>query len=31
MKLLAMPLLRSPRGVMPEGRGADVLREVVVI
>ena len=32
MKLLAMPRLRSPRGVMPGGSmGADVLRVIVVI
>ena len=32
MKLLAMPWLRSPRGVMPGGSmGADVLRVIVVI
>ena len=29
--LLAMPKPGSPRGVMPEGRGADVLRVVIVI
>ena len=29
--LLAMPRPGSPRGVMPEGRGADVLRVVIVI
>ena len=29
--LLAMPKPGSPSGVMPEGRGADVLRVVIVI